>query len=504
MSQEILNAIGQHLGGSEIVHGPALARLRKQVPAAWRLWDGSSPRAKWAVFVLSGHVLSSVDEQSIRKAILNRIRVLLVAQQYEDLAAAAPIYREVGPYVLYPIAGRLTLIPPPTLKPTATSPVAASSRVPLDMLTAVAALAELPTELAGSLSALANKYSEALNCNKCDDNWEEKTLLSFAKNVLTQMGLNPTHIKATAMIRTLERDEMGASRDHFFHSFQNYFLGLTAIAQLKREFLSFRTRGTVNWNVEPADVWFLTALWHDVGYAGQKYSNLYAGAFGHQEDEEQAEIKIEAIQRLLDRPQAKTGVRTIASLMDRLLRPTNSTTGWMPPGDRTLLNEHAKQLESAIHRNIRKSHGALGAIRLFVDYMDDIDQTDPNRQDILKQTVLLACVSMPFHDFWFRLHVREECRACRMPVGALPFAALLAFIDSIQDDRRNLEAVKEAVLILKKLLITPPRTVAADINIDALTGQQLLDKIMEGRDVLAALDQRNNTLSFKYPSWVFA
>jgi sulfur carrier protein ThiS len=91
-----------------------------------------------------------------------------------------------------------------------------------------------------------------------------------------------------------------------------------------------------------------------------------------------------------------------------------------------------------------------------------------------------------------------------MPVGALPFAALLAFIDSIQDDRRNLEAVKEAVLILKKLLITPPRTVAADINIDALTGQQLLDKIMEGRDVLAALDQRNNTLSFKYPSWVFA
>src|SRR5207237_944393 len=105
-------------------------------------------------------------------------------------------------------------------------------------------------------------------------------------HTLTQMGLDPDQIKATAMIRTLERDQMGAPRDHFFHSFQNYFLGLTAIAQLKKEFLSFKSLAKVNWNVEPADVWFLTALWHDVGYAGQKYSNLYAGAFGNQEDEE--------------------------------------------------------------------------------------------------------------------------------------------------------------------------------------------------------------------------
>jgi hypothetical protein len=504
MSQEILDAIGEHLGGTEIVHGPALAKLRKKVPAAWRLWDALSPRAKWAIFVLTGRVLSRVDAESIRQARPNNLRVLLVAEEYENLAAASSIYRDVAPYVLYPIAGKLTLIPPPILAPVVTSPVAAPSRVPLELLAAVGALTELPVELTASLKALTKTYAEALNEGKCDDPWEERTLLSFARNVLTQMGLDPTQIKATAMIRTLEREQMGAPRDHFFHSFQNYFLGLTAIAQLKREFLSFKTLAKVNWNVEPANVWFLTALWHDVGYAGQEYSNVYAGAFGQQEDEEQAEIKADAIQRLLDRPQARAGIRSMASLMDRLLKPSSATTGWMPPGERTVLSEHAKLVEKAIHRNVLKSHGVLSALRLFVDYMDDIDRMEPGSQDVLKQTVLLACSSMPFHDFWFRLHIREECRECKMPVGALPFAALLAFVDSIQDDRRNLEAVKESVLILKTLLIAAPRTVEADINIDALTGQQILDKIMEGRDVLAALDQKKKTLNFKYPSWVFA
>ncbi len=121
---------------------------------------------------------------------------------------------------------------------------------------------------------------------------------------------------------------------------------------------------------------------------------------------------------------------------------------------------------------------------------------------LLKQTVLMACSSMPFHDFWFRSNMRDECKNCVMPVASFPYAALLAFVDSIQDDRRNLKAVREAVLILRQLLITRPGTVEADINIDALDGQQILDKIIEGRDVLAALDQHQNVLQFKYPNWV--
>ncbi len=330
MSQEILEAIGEQIGGTEITYGPVLTRLRAKVPAAWRLWRHKNSR--WAIFVLASRTLSAVDADSIRQASPNNLRTLLVVPEYEGLAAAASIYREVAPYVLYPIAGKLTLIPPPTLAPMAPTPVASPSRCPLDMLDSVAALTGLPAGLTKALGGLAKSYGKLLKADRCTDELEEGALLGFARDVLTQMGLNPAHIRATAMIRTLERDQLGTGRDHFFHSFQNYFLGLTAVAQLRDEFLSFKAAAKVNWEVEPADVWFLTALWHDVGYAAQKFDNVYNAAFGDEEDDESKEIKNEAINRMLDRAAAKKGIRAMASLMARLLKPKDAKTEWSEPG----------------------------------------------------------------------------------------------------------------------------------------------------------------------------
>src|SRR5207244_4130406 len=113
-----------------------------------------------------------------------------------------------------------------------------------------------------------------------------------------------------------------------------------------------------------------------------------------------------------------------------------------------------------------------------------------------------ACCSIPFHDWSFRSDLRESCGSCRFATVAMPFAALLAFIDSIQDDQRDLEGVEKAVLVLEELLIQDPATVFAKINPDALGDAGLLDKIIEARDVLAALDQAPTDLYFKYPEWM--
>ncbi|MEX0978828.1 MAG: hypothetical protein WDZ48_08260 [Pirellulales bacterium] len=503
MSQEILDAIGEHIGGTEIAYGTLHKKLRAIVPAAWRLWRDS--KGKWAIFVLTGNTLSTVDENSIRKALPNKLRPLLIVQKYETLAAAASIYREVAPYVMYPIAGKLALIRPPTLLPPVAAPVHSPSRVPLDLLKEVQGLDGLGAELRKILRALTKSYSRLITTGKCNDDSEEDVLLEFAKKVLMHMGLKPDGIKATQLIRTIERDQFGASRDHFFHSFQNYFLGLAAISQLRADFLSFKDLAKVNWDIEPSDVWFLTAIWHDVGYAAQKFNKMADATFGEaEEDDEERDIKDEAIHRLLERPDANTGMRAMASLMAQLLKPQDATTQWLEPGPRTKLGPYADQILQAINRNTLKSHGALSAIRLYCDYTDTIENMVPAKRNLLRQTVLLACCSMPFHDFWFRSDVRAECAHCRLSVRALPFAALLAFVDSIQDDRRNLDAVREAVLILERLLVVPPRTVEAQINIAGLGEQQLLDKIIEGMDVLATLDQAADSLQFKYPEWIGA
>ena len=76
MSQEILEAIGEQIGGTEITYGPALTKLRAKVPAAWRLWRHK--KAQWAIFVLASKTLSAVDAESIRQATPNNLRALLV------------------------------------------------------------------------------------------------------------------------------------------------------------------------------------------------------------------------------------------------------------------------------------------------------------------------------------------------------------------------------------------------------------------------------------------
>ena len=84
----------------------------------------------------------------------------------------------------------------------------------------------------------------------------------------------------------------------------------------------------------------------------------------------------------------------------------------------------------------------------------------------------------------------------------MPFAALLAFVDSIQDDRRDLESVKEEVRFLERILVLEPATVTAEVNVHALPTQSLLWKAVEARDVLAHLSQDPASLYFKYPDWM--
>ena len=88
-------------------------------------------------------------------------------------------------------------------------------------------------------------------------------------------------------------------------------------------------------------------------------------------------------------------------------------------------------------------------------------------QQVVEQTVLLACCSAPFHDFHFRDCVRDTCGQCDIPTEVMPFAGLLAFVDSIQDDRRDLRGLRNELCFLEKLLIRDPALISADVNRNA-------------------------------------
>lgn len=486
--------ISQGLPGQELRR----SRLAKEVPQAWKFWRSGG--SDWAMFPIIGEYVSNSDQEGASQARTHGLNPVFIAPDYRAVKAISPAYRRLRPYLICEIAGRGHLISPPVL-PRHSRVISNSSptRVPLDLIKGLTRTSRAPAPLAGSLKRLARQYCALRRRRSDSDQREEVLLLEYAGRILGGMGLRPDGIAAAQMVRTLERGGLGARRDHFFHSFQNYFLGLRAILDLRDQFEAYKDRAKLYWNVEPCNVWFLTALWHDVGYPFQRVGEFVNSALGY---EAQDDVGITIKETFLQRPETHEALRTLSSLLAHLLDAEGVRTQWMRPGPRANLGVRATQIQAALSANLRESHGAFGAVRLFCDYSDDLDRMVPIAQDVLLQTVYLASCSIPFHDWQFRDHVRNACGDCRIVTTIFPFASLLAFVDSIQDDRRGLSASEDAALILRRLLITRPATVAARISMAALSDRDLLDKIVEARDVLALLEQTKDSLYFAYPKWI--
>jgi hypothetical protein len=125
-------------------------------------------------------------------------------------------------------------------------------------------------------------------------------------------------------------------------------------------------------------------------------------------------------------------------------------------------------------------------------------------QLVPKQTLLLACCSIPFHDWRFRECLRESYGSCVIGTDSMPYACLLAFVDSIQDDRRDLHGLQNELTFLQRILVRRPSTITAKVNKAAVPRSSLLWKMIEARDVLASLRPRDEALQFSYPHWMTA
>ncbi len=490
----------QGIPGAELLEGRRYQELTRSIPQAWKIWRGNG--TDWAVFLLVGDHLSRTDEKGIAAARHVRVSPVLVASDFSSVRAVSALYRKLRPHLICDIAGRGSLISPPSRfpRPRSLGPTRSTTRISLDLFGDLIDGDLLDSRTQARLKLLAQRY-ERLSTRRGDtDDKEAAALMQFAERVLDDIGLKKERIKTTKMLRTIEAGGLTPGRrDHFFHSFQNYFLGLRAVVQLRPQFEAFRDAAKLNWDISPTDVWFLTAMWHDVGYALQSVGNVVDALLGEDDAEDVGDSLKE---RFLHRTTTDDALRLMSSLVSRLLSAERPRTGWLAPGPRSNLGDHADRLRQAFQQNILASHGVASAVRLFCDYRDDLEKMDPDPAEVLKQTVYLACCSIPFHDWNLRKAIRETCGNFGFRTILMPFAALLAFVDSIQDDRRDLGTSREAVLILKRVLVRRPAIVKADIDRLAIPDEALLGKMIEARDVLGTLRRDNDGLQFKYPSWM--
>lgn len=348
-----------------------------------------------------------------------------------------------------------------------------------------------------ALVVLKARYEGFLNTEANSEVEEEAALLAYSSGLLDEMGLERTKLRAAKMVRTIERGELGARRDHFFHSFQNYFYGLEVVAEQPALFDGYRAMLAVNAMPDPFDIWFLTALWHDTGYTLQKSGEYFKETLGTEFNSDDA---VELRRRFLRQTSVQNGLRELSALSSHLLFP-RSGRRWDPMSPVRRLQGHAAAMQQAYKCNVDISHGALGGLQLFSDFEEDLNRLDSAKSQVLKLAIQVAGCSMPFHDYYFRHNVRTECGTCSINPDSLPFASLLAFVDSIQDDRRDLLSIAPGIPALSKLQISKG-LVTAQLNFDAVPHDDLLLKIVESRDVLAALDQSGSQLRFGYPDWM--
>ena len=343
-------------------------------------------------------------------------------------------------------------------------------------------------------------YRKIADVRRDRDGQEYSLLHTYGEKVLKRMEFTADVLSGAEMIRRIELVGWGGTRDHFFHSFQNYFFGLYAVLELEQHFNYYREVAQLQWRVDPFHLWFLIALWHDVGYGIENFGTMTDEVFGEDEDGDSANRTIDDF---LHRSIIQEALTDISCLMWHLTQPSRARTAWLPPRPNHQLSRDEKKLrEALIHNVIDGSHGAASALRLYAECMPRIRRRGPNQRSLLQQTILLACCSMPFHDWHFRKCVREQCGGCQIPVATLPFAALLTFVDSIQDDRRDLAGIQGELHFLERLLVEAPATVTAKVDRDAIPDTSVLWKLIEARDVTASLQNHSNGLTFTYPEWM--
>jgi len=64
--------------------------------------------------------------------------------------------------------------------------------------------------------------------------------------------------------------------------------------------------------------------------------------------------------------------------------------------------------------------------------------------------------------------------------------------------------VYEEMSFLRRLSVSAPAVVSAEVDTAALQPEAILPKLVEARDVLASLEQSPDTLFFQYPHWMIA
>jgi len=351
-----------------------------------------------------------------------------------------------------------------------------TGHIPKWLYERVAALTSLSRSLAASVKKFAGRYEAATRGKSVDYDLEVKLLMNLVEDI--KKG-DPRLFIPTGHIQVLrEYERQGASkraRDHFFHTFNNLLMGYYILGTLKvenepisqvDEFIApegARAKQQMKL-AEWESLWLLTCLFHDPAYIAENFhSGTFRFSYGVIDDETQFGAEIQEAQRekivdLWDTefPEAH---KLLGSLYSRVLRTWKASEN-----DSVGKDEFKAALRKAYFDGRQVSHSLVSGIKLIQDCRHDRVIQRRRRPEVALTACTIAALSMMFHD--------QKCRGTLKKAGVrpfgfqkLPYAAVLMYVDCLQDDRRDISKSQfPRHGILSDLQIDPKdRTVRAEI-----------------------------------------
>jgi hypothetical protein len=391
--------------------------------------------------------------------------------------------------------------------------VATRTRIPPALADGVGGLVNLNAEFRTALAGFSARHAELRNAvdeaGAAAQERETGLLTETFEDLVRSDGRFIGTHDALDVLRVLESwwQQTGrAKREHYFHSFHNFLLGCVAIDGLHEDFNLWFSEAFPPSGIPLEYVWLLTALFHDVGYVIQKGPDVDAVLFGMDKrvdfgtgrsSDVIPEYESSKRTEFWNSLEYRWHRRQVVSMFDHLTTAV-ITSDWAP---NAFLSEDVP--ESAFDRAMEESfmsphsHGAASALVLLraISKMYASNLAAAARI-VVQKSMHVAAVSIPLHDWYFRESLSRNGISA-LSSRRFPLACLLAYIDSIQEDRREFNGVF-APDVLEALEVSEDRTLVARIAADRIPTDTLAVKQTEARGLMEYVVQ--DGLKFRYPA----
>lgn len=239
-------------------------------------------------------------------------------------------------------------------------------------------------------------------------------------------------------LSSFENMDYFKTTEHVFHSFRVFLVGCIIIDKFYDKFISYFREilpGCGELKIEY--IWLLTSLFHDVGRIKQNIENLIKYNPKDENLELVAGIESE-MEKALQDERYTNAIGNVVEFIKHCQRPKikSAFTGYAMggPTDKPLTNV----LKTAYIK--RQSHGVISCLEITVDLLRKISATQMHiDRTFLLYHIIPAAVSIALHDYhiWNEL---AQLKVFPLQLRRFPFAALLIYIDTWDDYKRNGDA----------------------------------------------------------------